>query len=126
MKKPDRWSPLSERGALDPPSSESTPNLSELAHQADRLEDRIHHLKTGINNLLELQQIQAAPSDSEQDLHAAQTELAQLQTAVETFEVELASRTITWKQLSEPFWQAVRYGGLGFLLGWGLHWLLRS
>lgn len=126
MKKPDRWSPLSERGALDPPSPESSANLSELAHQAHSLEERVHHLKAGINNLLELQQLQATPSDPSQDLQSAQTELAQLQTAVETFEAELASRTITWQHLSEPFWQAVRYGGLGFLLGWGLHWLLRS
>lgn len=42
-------------------------------------------------------------------------ELAQL-------EVSLESRLLSWRSVREPFWQIVRYGGLGVVLGW----LLRS
>lgn len=116
----------SERGALGHGPPEPAANLGDLAHQANDLEERVHHLKTGINNLLQLQQIQPDGNAPHTDLHMAQAELAQLQQAVEEFELELASRTLSWSQLREPFWQAVRYGGLGIVLGWALHWLLRS
>lgn len=54
-----------------------------------------------------------------------QQELKQIQQQLDTLEVELESRLFAWIRLQEPFWQMVRFGGLGVLLGWGLHWLIR-
>ena len=47
-------------------------------------------------------------------------ELAQLEERIESLKITLESQLLSWKQASEPFWQIVRYGGLGLLVGWGL------
>jgi predicted RNase H-like nuclease (RuvC/YqgF family) len=46
------------------------------------------------------------------------TELKQIQQQLEGLEVALESQLFSWSGLKEVFWQAVRFGGLGVLLGW--------
>ncbi|HIK43568.1 MAG TPA: hypothetical protein IGR64_01645 [Leptolyngbyaceae cyanobacterium M65_K2018_010] len=115
---------LAQRGALGGTAGEHGPEIAELAQHADHLEERLRHLKSGINNLIQLHQLQGS-SVSPQDQHRIQAELNQLETWVEDFETELASRLFSWQHLQEPFWQAVRYGGLGLVGGWFLHWLVQ-
>ena len=50
---------------------------------------------------------------------AVQQELAQIRSRLEQLELTLESRLLNeWKLMWEPFWQAVRFGGLGIALGW--------
>lgn len=54
----------------------------------------------------------------------AQAELQRLQEQLAQLAVTLESQLLTWSSFRQPFWQAVRFGGLGFLLGVALrHWL---
>jgi ABC-type phosphate transport system auxiliary subunit len=53
------------------------------------------------------------PQDLSQDLKSLQTELDNLDVALE-------SQLISWDSFRELFWQAVRFGGLGVAIGWGL------
>lgn len=53
-------------------------------------------------------------------------DLAQMQDRIEALKVTLESHLLSWREIQEPFWQIVRFGGLGFVIGWGLHWLLNS
>lgn len=46
------------------------------------------------------------------------TELHYLQKQLEDLEVYLESRLLNWGSFKEPFWQAVRFGGLGIVIGW--------
>ena len=55
-------------------------------------------------------------------LEELQQELREVKQQLEVLEVELESRLFSWMRLSKPFWQAVRFGGLGLVLGWILHW----
>ncbi|OKH47235.1 hypothetical protein NIES30_14085 [Phormidium tenue NIES-30] len=91
-------------------------------HQLEGLEARLHQLKAGVSNLLQLQQIQA--DGAEKDAQHSAQEVMNLQEAADSFELELASRVVSWQHLQEPFWQAVRFGGLGLLLGWVLAWFV--
>lgn len=50
------------------------------------------------------------------------SELKELQQKIDEAEVTLESQLFSWSSLKEPFWMAVRFGGLGILIGW----LLRS
>jgi hypothetical protein len=93
-------------------------------HQLDGLEGRLRQLKTGIANLMQLQQIEAAPPAA--DRQGAAQEIARLQEAADAFELELVNRVVSWQHLQEPFWQAVRFGGLGIVVGWLLAWLARG
>jgi chromosome segregation ATPase len=46
------------------------------------------------------------------------TELKQLQTQLEELELALESKLFDWQGLREVFWQAVRFVGIGIIIGW--------
>ncbi|MEL6604986.1 MAG: hypothetical protein AAFP20_17365 [Cyanobacteria bacterium J06614_10] len=47
-------------------------------------------------------------------------ELAQLQDRLEALKVTLESQLLSWREMQEPFWQIVRFVGLGLVVGWFL------
>jgi predicted RNase H-like nuclease (RuvC/YqgF family) len=47
-----------------------------------------------------------------------QAELKEIQQRLEVLEISLESQLFSWGSLKEPFWQAVRFGGLGVIIGW--------
>jgi seryl-tRNA synthetase len=47
-------------------------------------------------------------------------ELREIEQELETIELNLESSLFSWGSIKQPFWQAVRFGGLGILLGWML------
>lgn len=51
----------------------------------------------------------------------AKQELAQIRSRLTELDLILESRLLNeWKLMWEPFWQAVRFGGLGIAIGWFL------
>ena len=103
----------------EPPSS----LLTDLLHQVEALELRLQRLRVGLDNLIQLEQLDQDQSGARGDRQASGHELQSLEQAVDRLEAELVSHLIRWQHLQQPFWQAVRYGGVGLLLGWGLAWL---
>lgn len=47
-----------------------------------------------------------------------EAKLKHLQSELDALDYHLESRLVTWKDMLEPFWLAVRFGGLGIILGW--------
>ncbi len=45
-------------------------------------------------------------------------DLKRLTEQLEQVEVRLESQLFSWRDLREPFWQAVRFLGLGVVVGW--------
>ena len=45
-------------------------------------------------------------------------ELAQMQDRIEALRLTLESHLLSWRERQEPFWQIVRFVGLGLILGW--------
>ncbi|MGL5060178.1 MAG: DUF2203 domain-containing protein [Microcoleus sp.] len=45
-------------------------------------------------------------------------ELQEIERELESIELNLESSLFSWGSLKQPFWQAVRFGGLGILIGW--------
>ncbi len=77
--------------------------------QDQQTQAQLQERKAQINH-----QLQRAPSpELKRELESIQTRLAEL-------EVSLESRLFSWGSLKEPFWQIVRFGGLGIVLGWFL------
>ncbi|MGD1714560.1 DUF2203 domain-containing protein [Hydrocoleum sp. CS-953] len=58
------------------------------------------------------------PEVRRQKTHKLREELQQIQTELETIELNLESSLFDWGSIKEPFWQAVRFGGLGIAIGW--------
>jgi chromosome segregation ATPase len=70
--------------------------------------------------------LQQRLSQAEQELRyrrsskALQTELKQIRQQLDELEVALESQLFSWNGLREIFWQAVRFGGIGIVIGWVL------
>ncbi len=47
-------------------------------------------------------------------------ELKGLKKKLDELDVVLESQLFSWSSVKEPFWMAVRFGGLGVLIGWGV------
>ena len=58
------------------------------------------------------------PQLAKNKLPALQAEIKEIKTQLETIEVNLESQLFTIDVFKEPFWQAVRFGGLGIVVGW--------
>ena len=51
-------------------------------------------------------------------------ELTRIQKPWETWEINWESWLFSWNNLKRPFWQAIRFGGLGVIIGWLLkYWV---
>ncbi|WPF87685.1 hypothetical protein WEU38_12800 [Cyanobacterium aponinum AL20118] len=46
------------------------------------------------------------------------SELKYIEEELNEIEVRLESELFKWSSLSEPFWQIVRFGGIGIIIGW--------
>ncbi|NES95526.1 MAG: hypothetical protein F6K32_09895 [Desertifilum sp. SIO1I2] len=73
----------------------------------------------------QVKQGQSQQEELQQRLSQLQQEVKQIQRQLNSLEIELESRLFSWVRLSDPFWQAVRFGGIGLVGGWFLHWLIR-
>lgn len=51
-------------------------------------------------------------------------ELKRVQEQLDALEVNLESRLFQWSSLKEPFWQIIRFGGLGVVIGWFLAFVI--
>ncbi len=51
---------------------------------------------------------------------ALRAEVKQLRQQLEEVEIALESQLFSWSGLREIFWQIVRFGGVGLILGWVL------
>lgn len=56
-----------------------------------------------------------------------QADLKKIQERLEELSYSLESQLLSWINFQRPFWQILRFGGLGLVLGWGLaFWALRA
>lgn len=89
--------------------------LLEAQRSLDALRERYNQVRTA----------QQQQGTFQRRLEELQQELQEVKQQLEVLEVELESRLFSWVRLKEPFWSAIRFGGLGVLLGWLLHWWIR-
>lgn len=102
----------------------------ELAQAIEELDRNVAALRQRYS---EVEQAQAEKQELRVRMNRAQHELRQhrtkqvqdelkaLQTRMEELELTLESQLFSWSSLQEPFWQAIRFGGIGVILGWILH-----
>ncbi|MEW6495635.1 MAG: DUF2203 domain-containing protein [Cyanobacteriota bacterium] len=114
-------SPGSEPNPLDVSADEFEQALSEVEQNLQALKERYEQVRRDRDRLAELQhrREQIRPSlHQSSNRQALQAELKQIKEQLETIELNLESRLFSWKSIREPFWQAVRFGGLGVVMGW--------
>lgn len=97
-------------------------SLREAQQQLTEVGDRYRQVVRDRHRWETLQEAQEA---AHQEGTSARDQLRSLEAQILELQVNLESRLIDWPALKESFWQFLRFGGLGFLLGWFLHWLAR-
>ena len=117
---------------LDPDQLSFEQLLQEVEQSLLALKDRYAQVQTDQQRQQELQQRQRdlqrqtkgsgrrnsdRPSSRQAELRA---ELKKVQQQLEELEVALESQLFSWGGLKEVFWQGVRFGGIGMILGWVL------
>jgi predicted RNase H-like nuclease (RuvC/YqgF family) len=114
-----------DRSEVDRGGAEELTFEQELA----AVEQSLHSLKERYTQVEQDQQEQAQLHQRRDRLQAEleqakqpelKAELKQIQSRLDELEFNLESRLFSWSSLKEPFWQIVRFGGLGMVLGWFL------
>ncbi|HEY9761106.1 MAG TPA: hypothetical protein V6D07_01210 [Trichocoleus sp.] len=120
MKQFRRWYlPSPQRGSLGAtPSPDSSRRIAELGQTLDQLEERLRHLRTGVTNLAQLHQLQEQLETSSDQVSLAEAETQSVQQQIEELEAALTNQFFSWQPFREVFWQVVRFGGLGLVVGW--------
>jgi uncharacterized coiled-coil DUF342 family protein len=85
-----------------------------LRSDRDRLEQQQQEVRA------QMQRMPKQRHSSSMHQQQLKQELAQISSQLELLEVDLESRLISWSSFREPFWQIVRFGGLGVLIGFAI------
>ncbi|MEC4814062.1 MAG: hypothetical protein SAK29_12430 [Scytonema sp. PMC 1069.18] len=106
----------------EPPSGEKNQERDFEAELLDveqalvALKERYNQVQADKSHQKELQQrLEELRHNKQQQM---KVELRQIQEQLEVLEVRLESQLFSWSTLKEPFWLAVRFGGLGVIIGW--------
>ncbi|MGB3510358.1 MAG: DUF2203 domain-containing protein [Microcoleaceae cyanobacterium] len=108
-------------------NGESQTSETDLAQALAEVEKSLAAVKERYNQIQHYQQRKAElkyrleevrPELRRQKTHKLREELQQIQTELQTIELNLESSLFGWSSIKEPFWQAVRFGGLGIVIGW--------
>ncbi|MGL5872586.1 MAG: hypothetical protein ACRC2R_09490 [Xenococcaceae cyanobacterium] len=94
--------------------------LERLEQSLLEIKERYEQIQSNRQKRLELKQKQQQlKQELENDrFDSFKTELQHLEQELEKVEVELESRLVNWTTFREPFWQIVRFVGLGIVIGW--------
>jgi predicted RNase H-like nuclease (RuvC/YqgF family) len=125
MKSPQEpTQPVSSVSTDTKPSEEA-----DFERELEAVEQTLHALKQRYTQVQQDQHAQThlleRQNQIQQQLHSTsgadlKNELQQVRERLEELELNLESRLFSLSSLKEPFWQIVRFGGLGLVLGWAL------
>lgn len=114
------------------PRDQSNP-LGEIEREIQETERSLNHLKERIAQVQgdrqrqrELQnrrddirrEVRQAKNSNPSLLRELKQELKQIRATLEAIELNLESELFSFSALREPFWQALRFGGIGLIIGW--------
>jgi chromosome segregation ATPase len=110
-----------ERSQPESGTAEFEQALAEAERSLQALKERYAQVQRDRQQQAQLQQRQEQIRKQLRQTRSRQAlkaELKHVQDQLETIEFNLESQLFSWGSLKEPFWQAVRFGGLGIVVGW--------
>ncbi|NEO27367.1 MAG: hypothetical protein F6K03_10845 [Kamptonema sp. SIO4C4] len=96
-------------------------NLNQVEDKLNTLKERYTQVQQDQQQLQHLQHRQKEIKRGRRQLpasHPLQEELNRIEAEIDVLQLNLESHLFDWKSLQEPFWQIVRFTGLGIILGW--------
>ncbi len=92
--------------------------LEEIEAELRFLKDRYTQVRNDEQQKAQWQQELKNLKQNRKQTPEIKDELNRLRKQLETLEINLESHLFSWTSLKRPFWQAVRFGGLGVIIGW--------
>lgn len=100
--------------------------IAEVEQSLISLKERYHQVQSDRTRQGELKaRLDSLKRERHHNSPELRAELQQIKAQLETIELNLESRLFNWGSLREAFWQAVRFGGIGVVIGWLLKSLVR-
>ena len=120
---PSPRDPRDDKAALDSEDLELEQALAEVEGILANLKERYAQIQHDKQRQIELKNRieDVIPQLRQTRSQELKEELEQIKAELETIELNLESRLFGWGSLKEPFWQAVRFGGIGVIIGWVLN-----
>lgn len=109
------------------PNIPPTDSSSEWERQLEQVERSLQQLKARYTQIQQDTQLRDELQQRQRQIESQrhrrrdpqqQAELQQIADRLAELEVHLESSLVSWETFREPFWQAVRFGGLGIAIGW--------
>lgn len=110
-----------------PPQSESSGENQEPDFQQElqdvesaliALKERYNQVQSDREKKAQWQQRRDELQQNKHKTPEIKAELKQIQQQLEALELNLESQLFSWRSLKKPFWQVVRFGGMGVIIGW--------
>ncbi|MBD2138432.1 hypothetical protein H6F32_12725 [Anabaena sp. FACHB-1237] len=96
-----------------------------IAQELEELEADLQHLKQRLGQVQADKEQKAQWQQELQNLQQnreqtpeIKADITRIKEQLEAIEINLESQLISWNSIKKPFWQAVRFGGLGVIMGW--------
>ena len=124
MKPPKGSGHLSSDAFPDEPLSDRSSGRKRAFEQQEfesALRDATRSLKILKERYVEIRRAQQQQPELQQRLQQANLPLSEVQSIkhrLEELEVSLESHVLSWRHFQPPFWQVIRFGGLGVIIGW--------
>jgi len=92
--------------------------LAEVERSLILLKERYTQVKGDEDQKAQWQQRQQQLQENQHQTSEIKAELRQIQKQLDLLEINLESQLFSWTSLKKPFWQVVRFGGMGVIIGW--------
>ncbi|MBD2281372.1 hypothetical protein [Aphanizomenon flos-aquae] len=100
------------------PQPDFAQELVEVETSLRLLKDRYAQVQKDQQQKAQWQQELKNLKENRKQTPEIKAELNRLQKQLEVLEINLESQLFSWVSLKRPFWQAIRFGGLGVIIGW--------
>ena len=108
----------SQSAASENPEPEFAQELEEVERSLIELKERYMQVESDREQKALLQQRRQDLQQNKHPTPEIKAELKHIQHQLEVLELNLESQLLTWRSFKKPFWQVVRFGGMGVIIGW--------
>jgi seryl-tRNA synthetase len=115
MKPPKQFSNSSPEGNSE---SDFEEELQEVERSLLSLQERYTQVQSDREKKAQWQQRRQELQQNKNPTPEIKAELRQIKQQLEVLELNLESQLFSWRSFKKPFWQAVRFGGMGVIIGW--------
>jgi hypothetical protein len=110
--------PKKTQSSAETPEPDFAQELEEVERSLLSLKERYTQVQRDRAQQAQWQQRQHELQQNKYQTPAIKAELKHIKQQLEVLEINLESQLFSWVSLRKPFWQVVRFGGMGVILGW--------